>query len=140
MRVLGHPRLALPAPAEADVRSGRIDDGVLAVLAGLADEHDLQVQVLYDGHPVNVFGTDRVSRHTQRRAADIVGVGGYLVSDPNLPRELLNRVMVRAGELGATEVGGPFDLNGPGRGYFTDPVHLDHLHLAVGDGVAPASP
>jgi len=139
-RVLDHPRLDLPAPAEADVRTGRIDDGVLTVTAGLAEGYDLQVQVFYDGHPVNVFGTDRVSRHTQGRAVDITAIDGRLVADPGMPHELLQAVMTRAGELGATEVGGPFDLNGKQRGYFTDAVHLDHLHIAVSRGVAPAVP
>lgn len=139
-RVLDHPRLVLPPSAAADVRTGAIDDSILAVLAGLADEHDLQVQVFYDGHPTNVFGTDRVSRHSQGRAVDLVRVDGVMVTDPAMPRETLEAVMTLAGKLGATEVGGPFDLNGPARGYFTDAVHLDHLHVAVGLGVPPAVP
>jgi hypothetical protein len=139
-RVLEHPRLVLPPSAAADVMAGGVDDSILSVLAGLADRHDLQVQVFYDGHPTNVFGTDRASRHSQGRAVDIVQVDGVWVNDPSMPRATLEAVMILAGQLGATEIGGPFDVNGPGRGYFTDAVHLDHLHVAVGVGVPPAAP
>ncbi|MCY7402630.1 MAG: hypothetical protein LH477_17055 [Nocardioides sp.] len=87
-----------------------------------------------------MFGTDRASRHSQGRAVDLVRVDGIMVTDPAMPRETLETVTTLAGRLGATEVGGPFDLNGPGRGYFTDAVHLDHLHVAVRDGGLPAVP
>jgi hypothetical protein len=56
--------------------------------------------------------------------------------DPAISRILLTQVMVRAGELGATEVGGPFDLNGERSGFFTDIVHQDHLHI----GITPGKP
>lgn len=139
-RVLEHPRLVLPPSAAADVMAGGIDDSVLTVLAGMADQHDLQVQVFYDGHPTNVFGTDRPSRHSQGRAVDIVRVDGLWVNDPAMPRATLEAALTLAGQLGATEVGAPFDLNGPARGYFADAVHLDHLHVAVGPGASPAVP
>lgn len=139
-RVLDHPRIALPDPARADIGTGRIDDGLLTVLAGLGDAFAVQVHEVYTGHPVHVFGTDRVSRHHQGRAVDVVALDGVAVSSPQMPRDLLAGAMAAAGALGATEVGGPFDLNGSRRGYFTDVAHLDHLHIAVGAGVPPAVP
>jgi uncharacterized heparinase superfamily protein len=96
--------------------------------------------VLRTGHPREVFGTARTSNHTHGRAVDVWRVDGRPVVDPATPRALLRDVMVRAGRLGATEVGGPFDVDGPGRGFFTDDVHRDHLHVGLTPGRRPARP
>lgn len=134
--VLAEPRLRLSAPARLDVSSGRLDDRLLRVLLGLADEHVLDVQLAHTGHIQTVFPTDRLSNHAVGRAVDIRAVDGSLVVDPATSRDLLTQVMVRAGELGATEVGAPFDLNGERAGFFTDIVHQDHLHI----GITPGKP
>lgn len=134
--VLAEPRLQLSAPARSDVSSGRMDDRLLQVLLGLAEEHVLTVQLAHTGHIQTVFPTDRLSNHAVGRAVDIRAVGGSLVVDPDISRDVLTQVMLRAGELGATEVGGPFDLNGEPSGFFTDIVHQDHLHI----GITPGKP
>ena len=130
--VLDDPRITLPAAAAADVRAGVVDSDVLEMLSGLAGEYELTVTVLVTGHPRNVFGTDRISKHTLGRAVDIWRIDGYTVSDPTIPRHLVTSVMRRAAELGATEIGGPVDLDARRGGiFFTDEVHRDHLHLGV---------
>lgn len=129
--VLANDNIVLPGPARQDIQSGLISDTVLATLAAAAQSHVLDVLVLYTGHPENVFETDRLSDHTAGQAVDVWRIDGQPVIDPATPRELLSDVMLTAGELGATSVGGPFDLNGDGRGYFSDAVHQDHLHVGV---------
>jgi len=130
--VLTHRGITLPAAAAADIRAGVVDTQVLAMLTALADEHELTVAVLVTGHPRNVFGTERVSKHILGRAVDIWRIDGHAVADPATPTELVATVMRRAAELGAVEVGGPVDLDG-GRGgaYFSDDVHHDHVHIGV---------
>lgn len=137
--VLAAPGLELSAPARLDVSTGRMDDRLLQVLLGLSRERRLAVQVMSTGHIQTVYPTDRVSNHAVGRAVDIRAVDGDLVADPATSRDLLTDVMVRAGELGATEVGGPFDLNGERTGFFTDIVHQDHLHLGITPSKPPAS-
>lgn len=75
-KVLQHPGVVLPGPARADIETGRIDDGILTVLAGLGEQFVIGVHEIYDGHPVHVFGTDKPSRHSQGRAVDVVSVDG----------------------------------------------------------------
>lgn len=71
---------------------------------------------------------------------DIWRIDGALVVDPSTPRDLLAAVMTKAGQLGATEIGGPFDLNGERPRYFTDDLHKDHIHIGVTEGGLPAVP
>jgi hypothetical protein len=117
-----------------------VDDALLAILDRLAAAHVLDVTVLRTGHPREVFGTGRTSNHTRGRAVDIWRVDGRPVVGPGTPRALLREVMVLAGRLGATEVGGPFDVNGSGPGFFSDDVHRDHLHVGVTPGRPRARP
>ena len=137
--VLAEPRLELSAPARLDVSSGRMDDRLLRVLLGLAEERVLTVQVMHTGHIQTVYPTARVSNHAVGRAVDIRAVDDQLVVDPATSRAMLTEVALRAAELGATEVGAPFDLNGDRKGFFTDIVHQDHLHIGITPGKPPAA-
>lgn len=137
--VLAEPRLELSAPARLDVSSGRMDDRLLRVLLGLAEDWVFTVQVMHTGHIQTVYPTDRMSNHAVGRAVDIRAVDGQPVADPATSRQMLTEVAIRAGQLGATEVGAPFDLNGDRRGFFTDIVHQDHLHLGITPGKPPAT-
>jgi len=137
--VLAEPRLELSAPARLDVSSGRMDERLLKVLLGLAEDRVLTVQVMHIGHIQTVYPTERKSNHAVGRAVDIRAVDGRPVVDPATSREMLTEVAVRAGQLGATEVGAPFDLNGDRKGFFTDIVHQDHLHIGITPGKPPAT-
>lgn len=137
--VLAEPGLELSEPARLDVSTGRMDDRLLQVLLGLARDRTLTVQVMHTGHIQTVYPTDRISNHAVGRAVDIRAVDGVPVVDPATSREMLAEVMIRAGELGATEVGAPFDLNGDRTGFFTDIVHQDHLHIGITPGKPPAT-
>lgn len=126
--VLANPRIRLPFAARADVRSGGIHDSVLHCLTALSAQHVLDVSVMKSGHPIYVFGTSRHSDHPRGRAVDIWAIDGYPVVRP-AHRALVLRVMRRAAELGPWQVGGPVDLDGAGRRFFSDRTHQDHIHL-----------
>ena len=128
---LSNQSVRLPAAARADILAGQVDDTILAVLNVVSGRYVLDVTVLDSGHPRNVFGTDRRSNHSRGTAVDIWRVNGRLVVDPNTPRDLLARVMEEAARAGATEIGGPFVPPGSGRGFYSDLVHADRVHLGV---------
>ncbi len=135
--VLSNPSVRLPAAARADIRSGQVDDTILAVLDAVGRQYVVDVTVLKSGHPRNVFGTDRRSNHSRGSAVDIWRINDLLVVDPGTPRDVLAGVMKEAARAGATEIGGPFVPPGSGRSFYTDVVHADHLHFGVDQPTTP---
>lgn len=127
--LVGNPRVRLPGSAIADLRAGATDPRVVQLLQALAERWELDVTVLATGHPPNVFETSRTSNHTAGRGVDIWAVDGVPVIEQR-ESAALRAVVARALELGATEIGAPFDTDGRGGKVFTNAVHLDHLHLA----------
>lgn len=128
--VLANDRLDLPDSARWDIEAGRIGDEILQVLQDLSQQHTLRVAVLASGHPHNVFESEYVSNHTEGRGVDIWAIDDTpIVSlrDPNGPLPALVQGLVAQG---ITEVGSPFDVDGPGGASFTNTVHQDHLHIA----------
>lgn len=136
--VLAEPRIILPGPARDDVSTGRIDNQLLAILLALSREFTMAIQVIHTGHVQTVYPTPRVSNHAVGRAVDIREIDGRPVVETRPDDDRMLRLMRRAAELGATEVGGPVDLNGPRKGFFSDDVHQDHLHLGITPGDPPA--
>ena len=119
----------LPDSAVWDLQAGLIDPRVVNLLLAIGAEHDVGVAVLASGHPVNVFGRDVTSNHTVGRGVDIWRVGGAAVAEQQ-QAPVIRSLVDRAIALGATEIGAPFDIDGPGGKVFTNTVHNDHLHLA----------
>lgn len=132
--VLDDPRIVLPDSARWDVHAGRAHPRLLTVMAEIAERTPYEVVTIRNGHPHHVFGTEHVSDHTRGRAVDIVVVGDRSVVEDRdegsvtyeLARWLWTHPDVR-------QVGSPWALDGYGGRSFTDVVHLDHLHVAVGD-------
>lgn len=140
-QVLADPRIELAAPARDDVASGRIGDPILAALREVSRTHTLTVNLFATAHPRTVFPSPRLSNQAVGRGADVVAVDGRPVE--SLDPATLIAVMTAAGRAGATEVGGP--QRPPGVGFFTDPVHQDHVHVGITPGKpragsAPAPP
>jgi len=126
--LLANPRLHLPVAAGADLRSGTISAGVVSALTALAARHVVDVSVVKSGHPLYVFGTNRLSDHPRGHAVDVWAVDGHPVVDPaNLA--LVESTMRMGIALGAYQVGGPVDLDGAGTQYFSDNTHHDHIHM-----------
>lgn len=138
-RVLANRRILLPAPAQADVRGGIIDERLLAVMEELAKRWELSVLDLKSGHPRNVFGTNRISNHTRGRAVDIWAIDGIPVIDQKASQ--WRALMREAGRLGANEIGGPADLDKVAgrRPYFTNKLHQDHVHVGFDGMKTPTS-
>ncbi|MFP5579325.1 MAG: hypothetical protein ACLGIZ_13970 [Acidimicrobiia bacterium] len=129
-RVLSDPSLGLPDSARWDIEAGLIADEILSLLLDVtAAGHAVEVSSFVSGHPVNVFGRPFVSNHSRGRAVDIWAVDGERVTG-SAPDSGAYRVVERALAFGATEVGSPWDLDGPGGAAFTNALHADHLHLA----------
>jgi hypothetical protein len=69
-----------------------------------------------------------VSDHPRGRAVDIWAVDGHPIVVPaNRARTVA--FMREASATGPWQVGGPVDLDGAAKAYFSDPTHHDHVHL-----------
>jgi hypothetical protein len=130
--VLEDERIELPDSARWDIHEGIVDPRLLTTLSAMAADVPFAVTSLRNGHPVHVFGTDRVSNHTEGRGADIWRVGDEAVvsqqPDEGTPAWELNHRLFADGEV--PELGGPWAFDGFGGRSFTNEVHLDHLHVA----------
>ena len=132
--VLDDPRIELPDSSRWDVHRGVVHPDLLALMTRLADATgDLGVVVLETGHPYNVYGTDRVSDHMRGRAVDLYRVGGELVIEGRASEDSATRRAVQAiyDDPSGPVVGSPWALDAFGGRSFTDPVHLDHIHMAI---------
>jgi hypothetical protein len=125
--VLASKRIALPPASEADVRSGRVHDSVLTAMLTLSRRYRIGVSVVRSGHPLYVFGTDRLSDHPPGRAFDTWRIDGHPVVDPATSRRLVTDYMRAAASAGSYNVGGPY-LLGAAPQYFSDATHHDHVH------------
>ena len=129
--VLDNERINLPDTARWDIEAGIVDERLLRVLLELAAAHTLDVTVFATGHPLHVFGTQRLSNHTAGRGVDIWAVDGMPVISQGEKGGPLHALVENLLTSGITELGSPWDIDGPGgRTSFTNAVHLDHLHLA----------
>lgn len=136
--VLDHPDLHLPDTARWDVQRGIVDDELLAVMARLADHTPYGVLVFDTGHPWNVFGTDRPSKHSEGRAVDIYRVDGRpVIEQRDDGSDVLRAVEWLYEQPEIAEIGSPWALDDRGGRSFTDDLHQDHLHVAV---YRPAQP
>lgn len=136
-RVLDNPRIQLPESARWDIHSGIIDRRLLRTMHRIADVAPYAVCTLRTGHPIHVFGTDRVSGHTAGRAVDIWEVGGrpVVLQQPAEDTDAYEFTQTLLLDHGVPELGSPWDLDGPpvagqARPSFTDAVHADHIHVA----------
>ncbi|MGH3510167.1 MAG: hypothetical protein ACRDPI_08055 [Nocardioidaceae bacterium] len=126
-RVLTSERITLPPAAHRDVLSGRVHDSVLHAMLALAASYRIGVSVVRSGHPIYVFGTDRLSDHPQGRAFDTWRIDGHPVVDPRTSRRLVVEYMHAAAAAGSYNVGGPYLLGGAPQ-WFSDNTHHDHVH------------
>jgi hypothetical protein len=130
------PRIDMPDSARLDILNGLVSPDLLRLMAEIADRTPYGVVVLATGHPYHVFETDRQSHHAMGRAVDIYRIGDRLVVDDRGP-DSATRALVEwlYDHPDVIQVGSPWDLDGEAsaRRSFTDVVHQDHIHIAVGD-------
>ncbi len=127
--ILASNRLEMSDSARWDVAAGRIDPRILRLVLDLSATRSLSITVFATGHPMNVFGESSVSNHTRGRGVDIWAVNGVPVAGAQFGSPALD-VAAAALAAGVTELGAPWDLDGPGGPSFTNALHADHLHLA----------
>jgi hypothetical protein len=125
--VLASDRVVLPPAGAADIASGQVHDSVLGAMLTLAASYRVGVSVVRSGHPLYVFGTDRLSDHPQGRAFDTWEIDGHPVVDARTPRTLVEEYMHAAAAAGSYNVGGPY-LLGAAPQWFSDATHHDHVH------------
>ena len=130
-QLLDNKQVEMPDSARWDLQAGRIDARMVDLLNSIGVQRRLAVTVFASGHPLEVFGTASSSNHTAGRAIDIWAVDGVPVfSQRNDPASPARAVVDAALAAGATEVGSPWDADGPKRASFANDLHRDHLHLA----------
>jgi hypothetical protein len=125
--LLDSDRILLPPAARRDVLSGQVHDSVLAAVVEVSRTHRVSVSDVRSGHPLYVFGTDRLSVHPQGRAFDTWAIDGHPVVDPRTPRSLVVDYMHAVAAAGSYNVGGPY-LLGAAPQWFSDDTHHDHVH------------
>lgn len=128
--VLDDPRILLPDSARWDIHRGDVEQSLLQTMVEMAAMYPYAVTCLSSGHPENVFATGRTSNHTVGRAVDVWMVAGVPVALQQPERDTaahdMNRMLFDSPDV---QVGGPWRFEGARS--FTDPVHLDHLHVAA---------
>lgn len=132
LAVLNDPRIEMPDSARWDIFEGKVSHRLLRIMARLAELTPYGVTTLSQGHPYEVFGTDRQSDHSRGLAVDIYRIGGRLVIDDRaqgsqtyeIVRWLYEQPEIR-------QIGSPWALDGYGGRSFADALHQDHLHIAV---------
>lgn len=124
--VLASPGIDLPPASAADIASGQVHDAVLTALLTLSRSYRIGVSVVRSGHPLHVFGTDRLSDHPRGRAFDTWMIDDHPVVAAATPSALVTGYMRAAQRAGSYNVGGPYVLSGSA--FFSDATHHDHVH------------
>lgn len=130
--VLDNPRIELPDSARWDIHAGRVAPELLALMARAAEQEPIGVIVFDNGHPWNIFGTDRMSDHSRGVAVDVHRIGDRLVIDDRAEGSVTQDfVKWLYDQPDVANIGSPWALDGFGGRSFTDLLHQDHLHIAV---------
>ncbi|MBO9534070.1 MAG: C40 family peptidase [Solirubrobacteraceae bacterium] len=130
---LDNPKLHFDDVGVSDLKAGRIDPRLLAVLGRLSEHHDLRISCMRSDHSKFTAGGS-ISNHWHGRGIDIAAVDGRPVNASNhAAREVAERLAKLDTSIRPTEIGTPWPLAGPG--YFTDGAHQDHLHVGFDDAL-----
>ncbi len=125
--LLADPRVVLQPSCDEDLRAGRVDPRIVALLTTLSRDHTITVTSLCSGHSRFTTG-GAVSSHHLGRAADIAAIDGEPVNASNV---VARRVAISLQHLDAAirpdEIATPWAIAGPG--YWTDAAHQSHLHV-----------
>ncbi len=136
LALLQNKNIVLDDVGVADIKAGKIDPRVVAVLTKLSEEHKITVSCMCTDHPS--FGNaGSPSNHRQGRGVDIARVDGEIVNAGSpLAREVATELMSFDEKIKPNEVGTPWVINSPG--YFTDSNHQDHLHVGFKQAIDPS--
>ena len=133
--LLQNKNVVLDDVGVSDIKAGRIDPRIVAVLTKLSHEHKIVVSCMCSDHPRLTTGGS-VSNHTFGRGLDIASIDGEIVSPGSaLAREVASELSQFDPALRPDEIGSPFAINGPG--YFTDAAHQNHIHVGFKTAITP---
>ncbi|HEX6021407.1 MAG TPA: CHAP domain-containing protein, partial [Solirubrobacter sp.] len=119
----------------ADIKAGRIDPRVVAVLAKLSQEHEIKVSCMCSDHSKLTAGGS-ISNHFYGRGLDIAAIDGEIVGPGStLAREVASELSSLDPNYRPNEIGSPWAISGPG--YFTDAAHQNHLHIGFKEPISP---
>jgi len=135
LALLKNKRVILDEVGIADVKAGRIDPRVIAVLTKLSQEHKITVSCMCSDHSKYTAGGS-ISNHYYGRGLDIAAIDGVPVNAANFDaRELATDLQELPADYRPNEIGTPWAISGPG--YFTDAAHQDHLHIGFKQAISP---
>jgi hypothetical protein len=134
--LLANSRVAFDATSVADLRAGRIDPRIVAVLTRLAATHALTITGLCSDSPHFTSG-GQVSMHYLGRGVDIGAIDSVAVDAGNATaHEIALDLASLDPSYRPDEIGTPFMIAGPG--YFTDASTQDRLHIAFKQPIDPS--
>jgi cell wall-associated NlpC family hydrolase len=132
--LLANKRVSLDSSGVADLKAGRIDPRIVAVLRIVSRDHTITESAMASDHD-KLTSSGYVSNHYSGRAVDISVVDGQAVGPGNVAARRLAEALSRLpASIRPTEIGSPWAL--PGAAYFTDGAHQNHVHIAFDDEVA----
>jgi cell wall-associated NlpC family hydrolase len=136
LALLENKNVVLDNDGVADIKAGRIDPRVVAVLTKLSADHKITVSCMCSDHPTFTTGGS-VSNHHHGRGVDIAAIDGVPVNAANpIARDIATELSSLDPNYRPDEIGTPWAINGPG--YFTDADHSDHLHVGFKQAIEPS--
>lgn len=135
LALLANQNVVLDEVGVADIRAGRIDPRIVAVLTTLSQAHRITVSAMCSDHPKFTSGAS-VSNHYFGRGMDIATIDGVPVNPANAAaREVAAGLSSLDPSYRPDEVGTPWAISGPG--YFTGADHQNKLHVAFKQPIDP---
>jgi cell wall-associated NlpC family hydrolase len=135
LALLDNKKVILDADGIADVKEGRIDPRVVAVLTKLSEKHTIQVSCMCRDHPTNTLGGS-VSNHHFGRGMDIASIDGQPVNAGNpIARDIATELGSLDPNYRPDEIGTPWQIADPR--YFHDSDHNDHIHVGFKQLLVP---
>jgi putative modified peptide len=127
LALLNNKNVVLDDVGIADIKAGRIDPRVVAVLTKLSQEHEIKVSCMCSDHSKLTAGGS-ISNHFYGRGLDIAAIDGEIVNPGStVARQVASELSSLDPNYRPNEIGSPWAIGGPG--YFTDAAHQDHLHI-----------
>ena len=133
--LLENKNIVLDDVGVSDIKAGKIDPRIVAVLTKLSQEHKISVSCMCSDHSKFTAGGS-ISNHAFGRGLDIASIDGEIVSPGSaLARDIASELSDLDPQIRPDEIGSPFAISGPG--YFTDADHQDHIHVGFKQQITP---
>ena len=129
LALLENKNVVLDGNGVADIKAGRIDPRIVAVLTKISEKHKVTVSCMCSDHAKLTTGGS-VSNHHFGRGIDISAIDGAPVNADNaMAHEVAADLASLDESYRPTEIGTPWAFQDEPP-YFSDAGHSDHLHVA----------